>query len=93
MYLTDIENTFFMLPEHLTNSEHNSTFRNSEHISTLKTKSLLKYVPMLCAYNMIILNKCTRKRQNVAIVNIFQLLPLPESLQLQVVYNCKKNPY
>ena len=70
MYLTDIENTLFMLPENLRNSEHNSTFRNFEHISTLKTKYLLKYVPMLCAYVMyhcyvIILNKCTRKKQNV----------------------------
>ena len=48
-----------MLPESLRNSEHNSTLRNSEHISTLKTKYLLKYVPMLCAYIMIIINKCT----------------------------------
>ena len=54
-----------MLPENLRNSEHNSTLRNSEHISTLKTKYLLKYVPMLCVYNMIILNKCTCKKQNV----------------------------
>ena len=44
MYLTDIENTLFMLPKKLRNFEHNSTFRNSEHISTLKTKYLLKYV-------------------------------------------------
>ena len=54
-----------MLPENLRNSQHNSTLCNSEHISTLKTKYLLKYVPMLCAYNTIILNKCTRKKQNV----------------------------
>ena len=35
-----------MLPEKLRNSEHNFTLCNSEHISTLKTKHLLKYVPM-----------------------------------------------
>ena len=47
----DIENTLFMLPENLRNFEHNSTFRNSKHICTLKTKYLPKYV--------------TRKKQNV----------------------------
>ena len=45
-----------MLPENL---------RNSGHISRLNTKYLIKYVPMLCAYNIVILNKCTRKKQNV----------------------------
>ena len=50
-----------MLPESLRSSEPNSTLRNSERISRLKTNYLLKYLRYL-KYDYL---KCNCEKQNV----------------------------